>query len=110
MFGFLAGIQFAAIIEAGKGQMLAAGAIVLSYGVIGAVIGIFISVFLLISCKSKPKIIVFLNMILAVLILCLCALFYVKSQKKEAQKKEQFGSFISDIRNNKKNDILSYSI
>lgn len=99
LFGFLAGIQFANIVEAGKGQMLAGGAIVLGYGVMGAVIGILASVFLYIAYKSKPKVIIYFNMILAVLVLCFSTFFYVKYQKREAKKKEQIGHVILDMRN-----------
>jgi mannose/fructose/N-acetylgalactosamine-specific phosphotransferase system component IID len=97
-FGFLAGLQFAYIAEAGKGQMLAGGAIVLGYGVMGAVIGIIVSVILYKIYKSKPKIIAFLNLMLAVLILGFFTFFYVKYQNREAQKKEQIGCLIK--RNN----------
>ncbi|MDX1317257.1 MAG: hypothetical protein R3262_06895, partial [Xanthomarina gelatinilytica] len=42
---FFLGIVYANITEAGKGQMLAGGAIVFGYGVIGAFIGLCLSIF-----------------------------------------------------------------
>ena len=53
VFSFFIGIGYASWIEAGKGQMLAGGAIVLSYGVMGAFIGLILSIFVARNVKAK---------------------------------------------------------
>lgn len=55
--GLFAGLSYAGITGAGKDQMLAGGAIVLGYGIIGAMIALIISIFLvpiLSSMLIKP--------------------------------------------------------
>lgn len=95
LVGFFLGIQVADIVDAGKGQMLAGGAIVLGYGVVGAFLGLIVSIFLSIIYKTKPSAIILLNKILTVLLLCLWFFFYLKYQKREAQKDNQIGCVIS---------------
>ena len=95
LVGFFLGIQVADIVDAGKGQMLAGGAIVLGYGVVGAFLGLIVSIFLSIIYKTKPSAIILLNKILTVLLLCLWFFFYLKYQNREAQKDNQIGCVIS---------------
>ena len=89
--GFFLGILVANIVDAGKGQMLAGGAIVLGYGVVGAVLGLAVSIILSAIYKVKPSVKILLNKILAVILLCLWIFFYVKHQKREAEKKDRIG-------------------
>lgn len=95
--GFFIGILYATIIEAGKGQMLAAGAIVLGYGVIGAFIGLILSIFLSIKYKTKPNLIALINKISFVLILGFIVFFWVKYQLNESKKDNSLGANITPI-------------
>lgn len=92
IFGFFAGVQFANLIEAGKGQMLAGGAIVLGYGVIGAIIGLVLSIFISIIYKSKPKYIIRLNKIMAIVVVVFFVFFWAKYQIKETKSQNSLGS------------------
>lgn len=91
---FFIGIQFANLIEAGKGQMLAGGAIVLFYGIIGAFIGLILSVFLSIYYKKKPRIIIQSNKVMTLLILIFIAFFWIKYQIKQSQVDDSIGYFL----------------
>jgi len=91
LFGFFSGIQVANIVEASKGQMLASGAIVLGYGVVGASLGFLVALFISVYYKSKPSLIILLNKILAVLVLCFWIFFYMKYQNQELQKNMSIG-------------------
>jgi hypothetical protein len=84
---FFIGIVIAGLVEAGKGQMLAGGAIVLGYGVITAVIGFVISLF--ITLKTNRKLIFRGNIILAILILSFWGYFYIKYQNKQKIKAQE---------------------
>jgi len=97
LFGFFSGIQVANIVEAGKGQMLAGGAIVLGYGVMGAGLGLVAAIFISLAYKAKPRVIILLNKILAVLVLCFWIFFYVKYQNREAQKEKTMGNNLEMI-------------
>ncbi len=89
--GFFLGILAANIVDAGKGQMLAGGAIVLGYGVVGAVLGLVISIILSTIYKVKSSVKILLNKILVVLLLSLWIFFYLKYQSREADKKDRVG-------------------
>jgi mannose/fructose/N-acetylgalactosamine-specific phosphotransferase system component IID len=89
--GFFAGIMVATLVDAGKGQMLAGGAIVLGYGVVGAVLGLVVALYLSLIYRAKPKDIILWNKLLAVLVLCFWIVFYVRYQQREAERKEQMG-------------------
>lgn len=90
---FFVGMTIAGIVEAGKNQGLAGGAIVFGYGVIGAFIGLLISLF--IANKSNRKIIFRLNIILALCIAGFYGYYHVKylerqkTKELEKQKNEQ---------------------
>ncbi|MDO5979542.1 hypothetical protein [Flavivirga spongiicola] len=84
---FFLGIVYAGIIEAGKGQMLAGGAIVLGYGLIGALIGLCLS--LVLAYKSKRQIILKTNGLLALIIIASFAYFTIKYQKRQQEKEQQ---------------------
>jgi len=92
LFGFFAGIFVADLTEAGKGQMLAAAAIVLGYGVIGAFLGLVTAALLYFTTlKFKPSIRTLISKVLAVLLLALVATFWVKYLQREAERKERLG-------------------
>jgi len=84
---FFIGVSYAGLMEAGKGQMLAGGAIVLGYGVMGTFIGFCISLF--ITYKTNRKTIIRLNIIATVLILGFWGYFYLKYQKRQQEKIEK---------------------
>ena len=83
---FFLGIVYASIIEAGKGQMLAGGAIVFGYGVIGAFIGLCLSIFT--AIKAKRHSIIKINGLLTLIIVASFAYFYVNYQKRQREKLE----------------------
>ena len=85
---FFVGISVAGIVDAGKNQGLAGGAIVLGYAVVGAVIGLILS--LLVANKTSRKVIFRLNIILALSILGFIAYYQIRYQnRQEAKMKEQ---------------------
>ncbi|WP_411896182.1 hypothetical protein [Winogradskyella sp. A2] len=83
---FFLGLIYAGITEAGKGQMLAGGAIVFGYGVIGAFIGLCLSLFL--ACILKRSLIIKVNGLLALIIVASFSYFTIKYQKRQRQKLE----------------------
>jgi hypothetical protein len=83
---FFLGIVYAGITEAGKGQMLAAGAIVFGYGVIGAFIGLCLSI--ITAIKAKRHIIIKINGLLTLIIVASFAYFYINYQKRQREKLE----------------------
>jgi uncharacterized membrane protein YjfL (UPF0719 family) len=83
---FFLGLVYAGITEAGKGQMLAGGAIVFGYGIIGAFIGLCISI--VIAIKANRSIIIKLNVLLALVIMASYAHFHLKYQKRQREKIE----------------------
>ena len=106
ILGFFLGVQFANIIEAGKGQMLAGGAIVLGHGVVGAIIGLVFSIFISIMYKSKPKVIVLANKILAVAVFGFIIFFWVKYKIKESNSNSTMGC---EIKSTFERSISSYN-
>lgn len=83
---FFLGLIYAGIVEAGKGQMLAGGAIVLGYGVIGAFIGFCLS--LVAAFNAKRALIIKINIILTLIIVTSFAYFTIKYQKRQREKLE----------------------
>ncbi len=84
---FFVGVTYAGIIEAGKNQMLAGGAIVLGYGVMGSFAGLCLALF--VAYRSGRKTIIRINIILLVSILSFWAYYTVKYQKRQKEKQEQ---------------------
>lgn len=81
---FFIGITIAGIVDAGKNQGLAGGAIVLGYAVITALIGLIISLF--VASKTNRKIIFRLNIILALSIVAFFAYYQIKYMKRQQAK------------------------
>lgn len=81
---FFLGLMYAGMIDAGKGQMLAGGAIVFGYGVLGAFIGLILS--LILAFKSSRSVILKLNIVLALVIIALFAYFRMKYQQRQEEK------------------------
>ena len=96
LVGFFLGIQIANIVEAGKGQMLAGGAIVLGYGVVGAFLGLAVSIFLSVVFKSKQAKVILLNKILAIALIIFIAFFWIKYQNRLTQKEDKIGAILND--------------
>ena len=94
MVVFFLGILIAGFVDAGKGQMLAGGAIVLSYGVSGAILGLITAFLVALLYKPKAQSVILVNKIMVALLLCLWLFFYLKYKKREASKKEQIGCVI----------------
>ncbi len=84
---FFGGVSYAGWIEAAKDQMLAAGAIVLGYGVMGAIIGLFAA--LIIAYGAGRTVIIRLNMILPLIIIAFVAYYAIKFKRKQKAKQEQ---------------------
>lgn len=82
------GISYALLIEAGKDQMLAGGAIVLGYGVLGSAIGLVIALFL--AAKGSKKLIKRINIIMLFMIAFYWIYFSVKHRQRNKQKQEGF--------------------
>lgn len=83
---FFLGLVYAGIAEAGKGQMLAGGAIVFGYGVMGALIGLILS--LIAAFKAKRSLIIRINVILTLIIVASFMYFRIKYQKRQQEKLE----------------------
>ncbi|RMG24155.1 MAG: hypothetical protein D6730_13100 [Bacteroidetes bacterium] len=87
---FLVGVSYAGIVDAGKGQGLAGGAIVLGYGVVAAAIGLLLA--LLLAYKAKRKTIFRLNILLTCCI-AVCYLYlylkFLERQREKAQTPQQ---------------------
>jgi uncharacterized protein YacL len=83
---FFGGLIYAGITEAGKGQMLAGGAIVFGYGVVGAFIGLCISIFT--ALKAQRLLIIKINGILALIVVASLSYLTLKYQKRQREKSE----------------------
>ena len=83
---FFAGLSYAGMIDAGKGQGLAAAAIVLGYGVIAAAIGLIVALF--VAHQAHRKTIFRLNIILTVCIAAFAGYYYVKYLERQKAKVE----------------------
>lgn len=77
--GFCIGLAAAALTEAAKGQMLAGGAIVFFYGLVGSAIALCVIIFL--AYKSDREVITGMNLFFLVAILC--ALLYLWQRKEQ---------------------------
>lgn len=84
---FFIGVTYAGIVDAGKGQMLAGGAIVFGYGVIGSFIGLCISIF--ITFKANRNFIIKFNIFLAIVIASFFTYYTIKYQRRQKEKLEQ---------------------
>lgn len=87
LISFVLGLAYAGWIEAGKGQMLAAAAIVLSYGVVAAFLGLVASVF--VGRKLSRSVIIRLNLVLALAVAGSFGYFYINHQQRQKAKQEQ---------------------
>jgi len=86
---FFAGLSYAGFIDAGKGQGLAAAAIVLGYGVIAVIFGLIAALF--VAWQTQRRTIVRLNIILALCIAVFAGYFYMtylERQKAKAESKD----------------------
>ena len=83
---FFIGLTYAGIVEAGKGQMLAGGAIVLGYGVIGAFFGLILAIF--IAVKANRSLIMKLNIFLALAIVAFFSYYTINYQKRQKVKEK----------------------
>ena len=82
------GMVYARIVDAGKGQMLAGGAIIFSYGVVASFFGLMLAMF--VAAKAQRRLIIRLNRILAVLIIAFWTYFFIKYQQgKSTHDQEQ---------------------
>jgi len=75
-FGFSLGLGYASWIEAGKGQMLAAAAIVLGYGFMGALFGLLSSLW--IAYKKGRPLIFYLNIGISILLVLIWLSFSLR--------------------------------
>ncbi len=85
--GFFVGVIIAGLLQAGKDQMLAAGAIVLGYGVLGGGIGFIASLFL--ANSLSRKVLLRINLILSICLFIFVGYFYTNYQKRKAEKLRQ---------------------
>ncbi|MDT0607426.1 DUF6077 domain-containing protein [Croceitalea rosinachiae] len=84
---FFVGISYAGIIEAGKGQMLAGGAIVLGYGVIFAIVAFIASFFM--TYRLRHQFIVMSNIVLTLVLLTFIVYFRYQYQERQELKKKE---------------------
>lgn len=84
---FFIGILIAGLVGAGKGQMLAGGAIVLGYGVIGSITGFCLALFT--TSMATRSTILKANGFLTISIFALIAWFTFKYQKRQQQKEQE---------------------
>ena len=84
---FFVGVTYAGMIDAGKNQGLAGGAIVLSYGVVSSIIGLMIS--LIFVYKSNRKNIIKVNIILTLSVISFYAYFRMKYISKQSIKDQE---------------------
>jgi len=83
--GFFIGLAVAAFTEAGKGQMLAGGAIILFYGLVGGFIALCFAFF--IAYKSNKKVIVASSIFY--LLAIILTFFYLKHNKQQRDLERQ---------------------
>lgn len=83
---FFAGLSYAGFIDAGKGQGLAAAAIVLGYGIVAAAFGLIAALF--VAYYSNRKTIFRLNIILALCIAAFAGYFYLTYLERQKVKAE----------------------
>ncbi len=88
---FVFGLYFAEAINAGKNQGLAAGAIVLGYGVLIGGIGFIASFF--VAYLVNIKVIIKINYLLLLLILIGCSYKYYQFKQHFTQQKEKSEKF-----------------
>lgn len=94
---FFIGISIAGILDAGKNQGLAGGAIVLAYAVIGSITGLIMSLFVV--NKTNRKIIFRLNIILALSILGFIAFYQIRYQNRQKAKMKEQQKVVKHILN-----------
>ena len=88
--GFFLGLAIAAFTDAAEGQMLAGGAIVFFYGVIGGTLGLVLA--LMLAFKANRKVIITMNLFYVIAtILCFLYLRGKKQQRdlERQQRQEQ---------------------
>ncbi|MFD1614305.1 hypothetical protein ACFR98_04305 [Gelatiniphilus marinus] len=83
---FFLGLVYAGITEAAKGQMLAGGAIVFGYGVIGAFIGLCLAI--IFAYNLKRHLIIKINVLLVLIIAASVAYFTIKYQQRQKEKEQ----------------------
>lgn len=81
---FFVGLLFAKLIDAGKGQMLAAGAIVLGYGVLFAGLA-FVTSFIIVR-YTKHRYVVIANIVLSVLLVSFLLYFRIQYKNRNSPK------------------------
>ena len=81
---FFVGISYAGLVEAGKNQGLAGGAIVFGYGIMAAVIGLVIALF--VAYRTNRKTIFWLNIILTVGIVVFYVFYHIKFLERQKVK------------------------
>lgn len=84
---FFIGIAYAGLINAGKGQMLAGGAIVLGYGVIFSIVAFITSLFL--THRLKHKVIVKTNVVLFLALIVFLTYFRYQYQERQELKQQE---------------------
>jgi len=88
---FVVGLYIAGLVDAGKGQGLAGGAIVFGYGVISAGIAFVLSFF--IAHLLPHKILKILNWLLLVLFILLCGFKYMEFKERDKKQQEENQQF-----------------
>ena len=84
---FFIGLSYAGLVEAGKHQGLAGGAIVLGYGVVASGIGLILALFA--AWKANGKTVFRLNIILALCILAFITYVHFKYQERQDAKQQE---------------------
>lgn len=87
IFFFFVGLSFAGWMEAGKNQGLAGGAIVFGYGVLGAIIGLLVALF--VARSISRKLIIRFNIVLALCILAFYAFYHIRFLERQKERKQE---------------------
>lgn len=87
LVGFFLGLFIAKMVDAGKDQMLAGGAIVLGYGIIGLGIGLVLAFLMTVIIRTKSSHVILINKVLSASLLLLWLFFYLQYRNREAEKK-----------------------
>ncbi len=82
--GFFIGLAVAVFTEAGKGQMLAGGAILFFYGLVGSAIAL--GVILCLIYKTSRAVIIGINLFFLVSILCASLYLWQKKEQRDLER------------------------
>ncbi|MDF1698530.1 MAG: hypothetical protein P1U56_21945 [Saprospiraceae bacterium] len=105
--GFLIGVLIAYVMEAGKGQMLAGGAIVFGYGIGGSLMSLLVFSLLVFLKNTSAKTEKWINVFLCITIVLISIFFWNNHQNRQKIKNESIGYYQAKdqlLKNNQHNE------